>query len=109
MRHNMDPVDNTLSDICRLTFVYGGVICIQIILIAKLVFYSISWWCHDMEMLYASLSLWEENPLITGGFPSQKASNAELWCFIRCSPDYSAEQTVELLVIWDVLTFVGLL
>ena len=59
---------------------------VQIIPIAKLVFYSISWWCHDMEMISASLSLCEGNLPIAGGFPSQRANNAELWCFLCCLP-----------------------
>ena len=32
--------------------------------------------------------------------PSQKASDAELWCFLRCA----AEQTVESRVIWGAMT-----
>ena len=29
-----------------------------------------------------------------GGFPSQRASNAKLWCFLRCLPGEAYEQTV---------------
>ena len=36
---------------------------------------------HDMEMLFALLAICEGNP---GGFPSQRASDAELWCFLCC-------------------------
>ena len=32
----------------------------------------ISWWCHQMETFYALLALWEGNPSVTGGFPSQR-------------------------------------
>ena len=39
---------------------------------------SIPGWHHQMETL---LALYEGNPLVTGGFPSQKPSDAELWCF----------------------------
>ena len=30
------------------------------------------WWCHDMEILSASLSLCVENPLVTSGFSSNE-------------------------------------
>ena len=43
-----------------------------------------AWWYHAMEMLSALLAFCEENPLVTGGFPSQRASDdAELWCFFK--------------------------
>ena len=42
---------------------------------------GISWWRHRMETL---LSLWEGNPPVIGGFPSQRASSTELWCFLWC-------------------------
>ena len=37
-----------------------------------------------METLLILLALCEGNPLVTSGFPSQKASNLELWCFPCC-------------------------
>ena len=37
------------------------------------------WWWLDMETLSALLALCEGNPPFTGGFPSQRASNVELW------------------------------
>ena len=52
-----------------------------------------SW--HDKVSSITS-PLWE-NLLITSGFPSQRANNEELWCFL-C---YLPERTVELLVIWQ--------
>ena len=45
---------------------------------------SYPWWLHDMDMISILLTLCEGNPLITGGFSLQKASNAELWCFLWC-------------------------
>ena len=45
-----------------------------------------SWWCHDMEMLSVLLALCEGNPPVIDGFPSQKADNMLLWCFLWCQP-----------------------
>ena len=39
----------------------------------------ITWWRHDKETLSALQALCEGNPPVTGGFPSQRASNTELW------------------------------
>ena len=50
-----------------------------------------------MEMLSALLALCEGNPPGTGGFPSQRTSNADL-CFW---PEQVAEQTIELVVLYD--------
>ena len=36
------------------------------------------WWCHDMEMFSTLLTLCEGNPPVTGGFPSQRASNVDM-------------------------------
>ena len=35
--------------------------------------------CRDMETLSTLLALCEENTPVTGGFPPQRASNAEFW------------------------------
>ena len=40
---------------------------------------------------------------VNGEIPSQKDSNAELWCFLSWQPKYAVEQTVELSVIWDAM------
>ena len=37
-----------------------------------------TWWRHDMETLSALLALYEGNPRVTGGFPSQNANDADL-------------------------------
>ena len=39
--------------------------------------------------------------MLTKGFPSQRATDAVLRCFLCCQPQQTLEQTVELLVIWD--------
>ena len=39
-----------------------------------------TWHRQNMETLSALLALCEKNLLATGWFPSQRASNAELWC-----------------------------
>ena len=38
-----------------------------------------AWWFRDMDKLSALVALCEGNPPVTGGFPSQRATNAELW------------------------------
>ena len=50
----------------------------------------------DMETLSVFLALCEGNPPVTGGFPSQRASNAELKCLLWCQPQQTVEQTVHL-------------
>ena len=64
-----------------------------------------SWW-HKMEMLSALLAICEGNPLLTSGLLSQRASNADLWCFLFRMPEQCVAQTVELLVIWDAMMLI---
>ena len=45
-------------------------------------------WRHDIDTLIALLTLFDGNPPETGGFPSKRVSNAELWCFL-CYPSGS--------------------
>ena len=47
----------------------------------------------------------EGNPPVPGAFPSQRASDAEFWCFLWCQPEQTAEQTVKRLVNWNVCIF----
>ena len=54
------------------------------------------WWRHIMERFSVVLALCERNPPVTSGFPSKRANNAELWCFLWCGPQPTVEQTVEL-------------
>ena len=42
---------------------------------------SFEWLCHNMETFSALLALCKENPPIIGGFPSQRATNTDLWYF----------------------------
>ena len=41
-----------------------------------------SLWRHRMEPFSALMTLSEGNPAVTGGFPSQRPSDVELWCFL---------------------------
>ena len=50
-----------------------------------------NFWCHEMETLSILLSLCEENPLVTGGFPSQMATIVEFWS----ESEQAVDQTVE--------------
>ena len=54
------------------------------VLIWLVLFLDIVWWCHDMETLSVLLALYKGNPPITGGFPSQRASDRDLWCSLLC-------------------------
>ena len=42
--------------------------------------------------------------LWTGGFPSQRVSNVDLWCFLCCCLKQAVEHKADLLVIWDAMT-----
>ena len=46
---------------------------------------SQSWWRHEMEIFSAILALCEGNPPVTGGFPSERASNAGFGVFCDVS------------------------
>ena len=59
-----------------------------------------------METFSTLLALCEGNPPVTGGFPSQKTSGAELWCFIWSAPEQTAEETIETSVIWDTIALI---
>ena len=51
-------------------------------------------------LLSALRALYERNPSIIDGFPSQRASYARLECFLCWRPEEIVEQTGYLLVIW---------
>ena len=57
-----------------------------------------SLWRHDMD-----LTLFEGNPTVTGGFPSQRASNVELEVCC-CQFNQAFAQTVELSIVLDAMT-----
>ena len=43
-----------------------------------------AWWHYDIEMLSILPALCEGNPLVIGGFPSQRTTDVELGCFLCC-------------------------
>ena len=49
-----------------------GLIFISTFVVAVLIMCVFSWWRHQMETVSALLVLCEGNPLVTGGFPSQR-------------------------------------
>ena len=55
----------------------------------------LSWRRHEIVTLSESLALCAGNPPVTDGFPSERASEAELWCFFWCQPVQTTEQTLE--------------
>ena len=42
-----------------------------------------AWWLHQMETFSTLLAICAGNSPVTGEFPAQKASDAELWYFLR--------------------------
>ena len=52
------------------------------------------------------LTLCQGNPPVTGGFPLQRVSQVDPWCFLWCKSKQMVEQTVELLVIWHTMTLI---
>ena len=69
-------------------------------------YYVHTWWCHDMGTLSIVLDLREGNPLLTSGYPSESASNAELWWFFFCQLEQAVAHTVKLSVISDAVMLV---
>ena len=51
-----------------------------------------SWWRYQMETFSAWLALWEGHPW----FRLTKACNTDLWYFLWCALEQTAEQTVEM-------------
>ena len=76
---------------------------IIIVSISNVAFVS-PWRYHDMKTLSALLAIREGNPLVTGSFPSQKVSDAELCCFLYNQVEQAVEWVIELLMIWGVST-----
>ena len=61
---------------------------------------------HDMETLSAVPALWERGlNHRTSGFPSQRATNAELCYFLCFEPEQVIEQTLEWPVNWEPMMF----
>ena len=40
---------------------------------------------------------------------SNKASDAEFWCFLWSAPEQTAEQSIETTVIWDAIVLIMML
>ena len=59
-----------------------------------------SWSRLNKEILLALLALCEGNPPVTGGFLSQRVSNAELWWFPGYYIGQAIKQTIYLAVAW---------
>ena len=53
---------------------------------------------HDDVMKWKCFFRIKKNPLVIGGFPSQRTGNAELWCFLCCWAEQTIEQITELQV-----------
>ena len=45
-------------------------------------------------------------PIVTGEFPAQRATDAELWCFLWPKPAPTVRQTMERPVIWDAIALI---
>ena len=63
-------------------------------------------WCYDIDMLPALLALCEGNPLVTTH--SQKASSVEICWFLIHWSEQPVEQTVNVSLIWDDITYISL-
>ena len=83
--------------------------------------FSMLIWCNpwildhyaaNVCMYYDMMASWNGNTFhiiglirgIPSGFPSQRASDMELWSFPWCLHHQTVEQTVELLMTWDTTT-----
>ena len=56
-----------------------------------------------METYSALLALYEENPLVTGRFPSQRPVTRIFYVFFDMRQKKEVEQTVDTPVIWDAI------
>ena len=53
----------------------------------------IAWWRHEMETFSVSLALCEENPPVTGGFPSQRLVTRIFDVFFVCLDERLSKQS----------------
>ena len=71
----------------------------------KLQWLLVAWWLYQMETFphywpfVRGVDRWPVDPL-------KKASDAELWCFLWSAPEQTAEQTIEMPVIWDSIALI---
>ena len=70
--------------------------------------HDISWWRHQIETFSALLAICEGNPPVTGNrwIPLTKASDAELWCFLRSALEQTVDQTIETPMIWNAIALI---
>ena len=73
----------------------------NLFLLNKILLFKMALWHHAMEILSAWLALCQGNLPVTDGFPSQRVSDAELWCLPK--PIQAVRQTVQSQVIWDTM------
>ena len=52
-------------------------------------------WRYDIETLSILVPLSDRNSPITNVFPSQKANDVELWCFLCCRSKQAYEQELK--------------
>ena len=60
-----------------------------------------------METFSTLLALCDGNPLVTAMWiPLTKASDTDLWCILWSVPAQTAEQTMEMPVVWDAIALI---
>ena len=57
--------------------------------------------CWNASRIITDYWLCDGKPPANDGFSSQRTSNTELRCFLRCWPEQTVEQTVRVLAVWD--------
>ena len=68
------------------------------------------WWHYDIEMHSILLAICEGNPMITGGFPSQRATrDVERSWFLCYQPEQTDEKAVKLPMVWATMSLMWLL
>ena len=78
--------DNTYVDMQIITSIYTNV--------------DYAWGHQSMVMLSALLGFCEIDTAVTGGFPSQRVSNEDLWFHIGCMTVQAVEQTLIRSLVW---------
>ena len=65
------------------------------------------WWRHRVE-IFSAACYWSFVWEFTGHrwISLTKASDAELWCFLRCAPERTVGYTIETPLIWDAIAFI---
>ena len=63
-------------------------------------------WCHQMKTFSALLAFCAGNSPVTSEFPTQRPVAQSFEVFVWSGPEQTAEQTMETLVIWDVIALI---